>query len=193
MKNLTAVIFLFSLIFMNAHAQDSTSKRLNVGFYGGIKLPEDDIHMSSGPWFGVFINLPTGLGWSLQLEYNFWKANDDGRGSEEAVFVSEFPLLVAYKWDISNVYLQALAGPGIPSSGSTLFGGDRDFLLSFETALKCGLVITKNADGFIQIRKQWAGSPSAGGGSAYSPWLIGMGIQYRLSQQVKLFENKFYS
>jgi len=178
---------------MNAHAQDSTSKRLNVGFYGGIKLLEDDINMSSGPWFGVFINLPTGLGWSLQLEYNFWRANDDWRGSDEAVFVSEFPLLVAHKWDLDNVYIQILFGPGIASSGSTLFGGDKDFLLSFETALNVGLSITKDANGFIQVRKQWAGSPSAGGGSAYGPVLIGVSIQFRLSQQVKLFENKFYS
>jgi hypothetical protein len=192
MKNLTAIIFLCTLIFMNAYAQDSSSKRLGLGLYGGIQLPED-ADLDSGPWFGVTVNMPTGLGWSLQFEYNFWKAIDESRVPDEDVFVSEFPLLVAYRWDISNIYLQALAGLGIASTGSTLFGGDKDFLLSFDAELKAGLVITKNADGFIQIRKQWAGSLSAGGGPSYGTYLIGLGFQYRLSHQAKLFENRFYS
>jgi len=192
MKNLATVILMFTLFLMNAYAQDSSSKRLGFGFYGGIQLPED-VDLDSGPWFGAFVNLPTGLGWSLQLEYNFWKAVDESRVPDEDVYVSEFPFLVAYRIDMSNIYLQVLAGPGIASSGSTLFGGDRDFLLSFNVALKAALVITKNADIFIQVRKQWSGSLSAGGGPSYSPWLIGFGIQYRLSQQTKLFKNKFYT
>ncbi|NWG27470.1 MAG: hypothetical protein HXY48_02925 [Ignavibacteriaceae bacterium] len=180
MKNLILFIFLFSLVFTNGYGQDSTSKRLAFGFYGGIQLPEED-KLDAGPWFGVFVSLPTGLGWSLQLEYNFWKAIDDSRVPDEDVFVSEFPLLVAYKWEISNIYLKALAGPGIASSGSTLFGGDRDFLLSFETALNVGLSITKDANGFIQVRKQWAGSLSAGGGPSYSPYLFCLGFEYRIN------------
>jgi len=175
-------ISLFTIVSMNANAQDSISKRLGFGFYGGIKLPEDDISMSSGPWVGVFINLPTGLGWSLQLEYNFWKSNDDW--ADKTVTLSEFPLLVAHKWDIDNVYIQMLFGPGIAnvSSENTIYGVESDFLLSFDVALKTGLVITKNADGFIQIRKQWTGSPNFGGGlPAYGSWLVGLGIQYSLN------------
>lgn len=173
-------IYLFTMVFMSAYAQDSTSKRLSFGFYGGIQLPED-VDLDSGPWFGAFINLPTGLGWSLQLEYNYWKANDDW--AEKTVTLSEFPLLVAHKWDIENVYIQMLFGPGIAnvSSENTIYGGDSDFSLSFDVALKAGLVITKNADGFIQIRKQWTGSPNFGGGlPAYGSWLVGLGIQYNI-------------
>lgn len=192
MKNLILAIFLFSLVFMNGYAQDSTSKRLGFGFYGGIRLPEED-NLNAGPWFGVTVNMPTGLGWSLQLEYNFWKAIDESREPDEEVIVSEFPLLVAYREDISNIYLQALAGPGIASSGSTLFGGDRDVLVSFDAALKIGLEITKDSDAFIQVRKQWALTLKMDGGDLFEPWLIGLGIQFRLSHQAKLFENKFYS
>lgn len=180
MKKIILIISIGLVFFINSYAQDSTSKRLCFGIYGGIKLPEDDIYIDSGPgpWFGVFINLPTGLGWSLQLEYNFWKANDESREPDEDLFVSEFPLLVGYKWDLDKYYIQTLAGPGIGSSGSTLFGGDRDYIVSFDAALKIGLIITKNSEGFIQVRKQWALSPNF----AYNPWLIGLGIQYRLSQ-----------
>jgi len=180
MKILSIFIFLFTLVFMNGYGQDSTTKRFGFGFYGGIQLP-DDVDLDSGPWFGAFVNLPTGLGWSLQLEYNFWKANDDW--ADRTVTLSEFPLLVAHKWDIDNVYIQMLFGPGIATvlSESTLYGGDPDFSLSFDVALKVGLLITNNADGFIQIRKQWSGSPNfGGGGSAYSTWLIGLGIQYSI-------------
>jgi hypothetical protein len=177
---------------MNAYAQDSSSKRLGLGLYGGIQLPED-ADLDSGPWFGVTVNMPTGLGWSLQFEYNFWKAIDESRVPDEDVFVSEFPLLVAYKWKINNVYLQMLFGPGIASSGSTIFGGDRDVLVSFDAGLKFGLAITGDFDGFLQVRKQWALTLKMDGGDLYEPWLIGIGFQYRLSHQAKLFENKFYS
>jgi hypothetical protein len=179
MKKLSIFIYLFIMVFVSAYAQESSSKRFGFGFYGGIQLP-DDVDLDAGPWFGAFVNLPTGLGWSLQLEYNFWKAVDESRVPDEDVYVSEFPFLVAYRIDMSNIYLQVLAGPGIASSGSTLFGGDRDFLLSFNVALKAALVITKNADIFIQVRKQWSGSLSAGGGPSYSPILIGLGIQYNI-------------
>ena len=192
MKNLILVIFLFSLVFMNGYAQDSTSKRLGFGFYGGIQLPEED-NLDVGHWFGVFINLPTGLGWSLQFEYNFWKAIDESRIPDEEVFVSEFPLLVAYREDISNIYLQALAGPGIASSGSTLFGGDRDVLVSFNAGLKIGLAITRDFDGFIQVRKQWSLTLKMDGGDLYKPWLIGLGVQFRISQKAMLFEQKIYT
>jgi hypothetical protein len=180
MKNIILVIFLFSLVFMNGYAQDTTSKRLGLGLYGGIHLPED-ADLDSGPWFGVTVNMPTGLGWSLQFEYNFWKAIDESRVPDEDVFVSEFPLLVAYRWDISNIYLQALAGPGIASSGSTIFGGDRDVLVSFDAGLKFGLAIIGDFDGFLQVRKQWALTLKMDGGDLYEPWLIGIGFQYRLN------------
>lgn len=180
MKNLILVIFLFSLVVMNGYAQDSTSKRLALGIYGGIQLPGED-KLDSGPWFGVTVNMPTGLGWSLQLEYNFWKAIDESRVPDEEVFVSEFPLLVAYREDISNIYLQVLAGPGIASSGSTLFGGDRDILVSFDAGLKIGLAITRNFDGFLQVRKQWALTLKMDGGDLYEPWLIGIGLQYSIN------------
>jgi hypothetical protein len=176
MKNLILFISLFTIVSMNANAQDSISKRLGFGFYGGIKLPEDDISMSSGPWFGVFVNLPTGSGWSLQLEYNFWKANNNW--ANKTVTVSEVPLLLGYEWDVTNVYIQTQAGLGIGSTGE-----DGDLLFSLDAALKCGLLITKNLNGFIQIRKQWTGSPNfGGGGSAYGPWLIGVGIQFRINK-----------
>lgn len=181
MKNLIIVIFLFSLVLMNGNAQDSSSKQLGFGLYGGIQLPEED-HLDAGPWFGAFVNLPTGLGWSLLFEYSFWKAIDESRVPDENVFVSELPLLVAHKWNIDNGYIQILIGPGIASSGNTLFGGDRDFLLSFDAALKIGLEITKDSDAFIQVRKQWAGSLSAGGGPSYGTYLIGLGFQYNLNQ-----------
>ena len=180
MRNLILFIFLFSLVFMSSYAQDSTSKRLSFGFYGGIQLPEED-KLEAGPWFGVFVSLPTGLGWSLQLEYNFWKAVDETRVPEEDVFVSEFPFLVAYRWEISKIYLKTLAGPGIASSGSALFGGDRDFLLSFDAALKIGLEITKDSDAFIQFRKQWALTLKMDGGDLYEPWLIGVGFKYNIN------------
>jgi hypothetical protein len=180
MKKLSIFIFLFAMFFITAHAQQSSSKRFGFGIYGGIQLP-DDVDLNSGPWFGAFVNLPTGLGWSLQLEYNFWKANDDW--ADRTVTFSEFPLLIAHQWDIDIVYIEILFGPGIATvlSENALYEGDPDFSLSFDIAIKSGLVITKKADVFIQIRKQWSGSPNfGGGGSAYSNWLIGLGIQYSI-------------
>jgi hypothetical protein len=164
----------------SSFAQDSNSKRLAFGIYGGVQIPGyvDDTYLDVGPWFGLSVNIPTGLGWCIQFEYNFWKSTNTDAEPDEDLFVSEFPLLVGYKWDLDKYYIQTLAGPGIGSSGSTLFGGDRDYIVSFDAALKIGLIITKNSEGFIQVRKQWALSPNF----AYNPWLIGLGIQYRLSQ-----------
>jgi hypothetical protein len=183
MKNLLIFIYLFTMVFMSAYAQDSSPKRLGFGLYGGIQLPEE-YNLDSGPWFGVFVNLPTGLGWSLQFEYNFWKAIDESRVPDEDVFVSEFPLLVAYKWEISNAYLQMLFGPGIASSGSTILGGDRDVLVSFDAGLKIGLAITRDFDGFIQVRKQWTLTLKMDGGDLYEPYLIGIGIQFKLNHEI---------
>ncbi|GIK60855.1 MAG: outer membrane beta-barrel protein [Ignavibacteriota bacterium] len=174
-------IYLLTMVFITAYAQESSSKRLGFGIYGGIQLP-DDVNLDTGPWFGAFVNFPTGLGWSLQLEYNLWKSNENG--ADKTVTLSEFPLLVAHKWDIDNVYIQLLFGPGIAnvSSENSIYGENSDFSLSFDVALKVGLVITKNADGFIQLRKQLTGSPNFGGGlPAYSSWLVGLGIQYSLN------------
>jgi hypothetical protein len=174
------IIISFGLVFMiSSFAQDSNSKRLALGFYGGIQIPGyGDTHLDAGPWFGIFGNLPTGLGWSVQLEYNFWKSVNNARQGED-IFVTEWSFLVGYKWSFEKYYLQTLFGPGIASSGSSLFGGDKDLLISFDVTLKCGLEITKDSNGFIQVRKQWA---AGGGGSAYNPWLIGLGIQYRLGK-----------
>jgi hypothetical protein len=169
----------------SSFAQDSNSRRLAIGWYGGIQIPGygDDTKLDVGPWFGITANIPTGLGWCIQFEYNFWKSVNNSREPDEDLFVSEFPLLVGYKWDIDKYYVQTLFGPGIASSGNALFGGDRDFLVSFNVALKFGLEITNDADGFIQVRKQWSGSLNVGGGGgAYNPWLVGLGIQYRLSK-----------
>jgi len=183
MNKILLIVLVCTGFVVTSFAQDSNPKRLALGFYGGIQIPGySDTHLDAGPWFGIFGNLPTGLDWSVQLEYNFWKSNNNSRQSED-IFVTEWSFLVAYKWNLENVYLQTLFGPGIASSGSSLFGGDRDLLISFDVTLKCGLEITKDSNGFIQVRKQWAGSFNAGGGgSAYNPWLIGLGIQYRLGK-----------
>ena len=183
MKNLLTIVFISLTFIISSLAQDSASKRLALGIYGGVQVPGyGDKHLDVGPWFGLSVNIPTGLGWCIQFEYNFWKSINNSREPDEVFFVSEFPLLVGYKWDFNKYYLQALFGPGIASSGNALFGGDRDFLVSFNVALKFGLEITNDAEGFIQVRKQWSGSLNfGGGGGAYNPWLIGLGIQYRIS------------
>lgn len=183
--NKILLIVLIGLVFViSSFAQDSNSKGLAIGWYGGIQIPGygDYPKLDAGPWFGITANIPTGLGWCIQFEYNFWKSVNNSREPDEDLFVSEFPLLVGYKWDIDKYYVQTFFGPGIASSGNALFGGDRDFLVSIIVALKLGLEITNDADGFIQVRKQWSGSLNfGGGGGAYNPWLVGLGIQYRFN------------
>jgi hypothetical protein len=183
MKNLLTIVFISLTFIISSLAQDSISKRLALGIYGGVQIPGyGDKHLDVGPWFGLSVNIPTGLGWCVQFEYNFWKSTNNYREPDEDLFVSEFPLLVGYKWDFDKYYFQILTGPGIGSLGNTLFGGDRDTFISFDATLKLGLLITNDADGFIQVRKQWLGFPKfGGGGSAYNPWLVGLGIQYRLN------------
>ncbi len=158
-----------------------TSKGIIIGIWGGIKLPENDPKTNSGPWGGVYVNMPTGLEWSLQLEYNVWRTIKVNRTPEMVVYSPAWNLLIAHKWLFNNTYLKPLIGPGIVSSGESWFGGDRDFLVSFNLAINIGLVLSNEIDGFLQIRKQWAGSLSAGGGASYTPWLIGLGLQIKLN------------
>jgi len=184
MKNLLTIVFISLAFIISSLAQDSSSKRLALGIYGGVQVPGyGDEHLDVGPWFGLSVNIPTGLGWCIQFEYNFWKSVNNSRVPDVDLFVSEFPLLIGYKWDIDKYSVQTLFGPGIASSGIALFGGDRDFLISFNVELKFGLEITNDADGFILVRKQWSGSLNfGGGGGAYNPWLVGLGLQYRLGK-----------
>lgn len=42
-------IYLLTMVFITAYAQESSSKRLGFGIYGGIQLP-DDVNLDTGPW-----------------------------------------------------------------------------------------------------------------------------------------------
>lgn len=158
-----------------------TSKGIIIGVWGGIKLPENNPKTNTGTWGGVYVNMPTGLGWSLQLEYNVWRTILVNRTPEMVVYSPSWNFLIAHKWFFNNTYLKPLIGLGIVSSGESWFGGDRDFLVAFNLAINIGLVLSNEIDGFLQIRKQWAGSLSAGGGASYTPWLIGLGLQIKLN------------
>ena len=157
------------------------SKGIIVGIWGGVKLPENNPKTNSGPWGGVFVNMHTGLGWSLQLEYNVWRTILVNRTPEMVAYSPGWNFLIAHEWFFNNAYLKPLIGTGIVSSGESWFGGDRDFLVSFNLAINIGLILSNEIDGFLQIRKQWAGSLSAGGGASYTPWLIGFGLQLKLN------------
>lgn len=183
MTKLLTVVFISFTLVIGSSAQESNPKRFALGIYGGIQIPGGGEHpkLSTGPWIGITANIATGLGWCIQFEYNFWKATNKSREPDEDLYVSEFPILFGYKWDFDKYYLQTLAGLGMGSSGNTLFGDDKDILVSFEVALKFGLVITKDADVFVQVRKQWSASPGYGGeGSAFTPWFVGLGYQIKL-------------
>jgi hypothetical protein len=119
--------------------------------------------------------MPTGKGWSLQLEYNIWVAELDLR---EDIYAPEWVLLVAYKWNIKWSYIRMLGGFGGISSGEAWFGGNRDFMYSFNLALNVGYNFSKHLSGFLQIRHQWAGDFGSGRGITITPWLFGMGIEF---------------
>jgi hypothetical protein len=180
MKKLLMFFSLILSFYASSYTQQCPSEQLSLGIFGGIKLPEEENNIDSGPWLGININIPTGLGWSIQPEYNFWKTNYDSRIVGKDLFLSEWSLLVSYKMYMDVFFIQALAGPGIVSSGNTWFGGDRDFLVSFNATLKTGFKIMNETDVFLLLKKQWSGSLSTGGGPSYSPYLIGLGFQYRI-------------
>lgn len=46
-------IYLLTMVFITAYAQESSSKRLGFGIYGGIQLP-DDVNLDTGPWAWCF-------------------------------------------------------------------------------------------------------------------------------------------
>lgn len=71
-----------------------------------------------------------------------------------------------------------LGGIGGISSGESWFGGDRDFLFSFNIALNVGFNFSKHISGFLQIRHQRAAELNAGGGIAFTPWLLGVGFEF---------------
>jgi len=150
------------------------SKGIIIGIRGGIKLPEEIPKIDSGPWFGLYINMPTGSGWSLQLEHNVWKVSLL-RAVQKQIFFTEWAFLVAYNKYFNNIYLQLLLGPGILTSGESWIGGDRDFLFSFNVATSIGIAVSERLECYIQIRNQRAG----GSERSYTPWLIGLGLQFR--------------
>ncbi|MCH7516701.1 MAG: hypothetical protein IIB08_06200 [Bacteroidetes bacterium] len=149
-------------------------KGLIIGIRGGVKLPEERI--GTGPWGGLYFNMPTGKGWSLQLEYNIWVAERDLR---EDLYTPEWTMLVAYKWNIKSIYIRMLGGIGGISSSDSWFGNKRDFLFSFNIALNVGFNFSQHISGFLQLRHQRAAEFSLGhGGIAFIPWLLGMGFEF---------------
>ena len=181
-KYLFFLAILFSSILyaqdVNTDSPDSSlSKKilrgLIIGIRGGVKLPEERI--DTGPWGGLYVNMPTGKGWSLQLEYNIWVAERDSRAD---IYAPEWTMLVAYKLNFNNTYFRMLWGIGGISSGETWFGGNRDFLFSFNIALNVGFNFSKHISGFLQIRHQRAAELNAGGGIAFTPWLLGVGFEF---------------
>ena len=179
-------LFFFAILFSSIlYAQDvntdsqgsSQSKKilkdLIVGIRGGVKLPEERI--GAGPWGGLYFNMPTGKGWSLQLEYNIWVAEQDLRAD---LYTPEWTMLVAYKLNFKNAYIRMLWGIGGISSGESWFGGNRDFLFSFNIALNVGFNFSKYISGFLQLRHQRAAEFNVGGGVTFVPWLLGMGFEF---------------
>ena len=137
-------LFLFALLYSSIlYAQEvnsdspgsSQSKKilrgLIVGIRCGVKLPEK--RTGAGPWGGLYVNMPTGKGWSLQLEYNIWVAERDLRAD---MYAPEWTMLVAYKLNFKTTYIRMLCGIGGISSGESWFGSNRDFLLVKESYQK---------------------------------------------------------
>ncbi|MCH8032966.1 MAG: hypothetical protein IH950_04280 [Bacteroidetes bacterium] len=179
-------LFFLAILFSSIlYAQDvntdspgsSPSKKilrgLIIGIRGGVKLPEERI--DAGPWGGLYVNMPTGKGWSLQLEYNIWVAERDSRAD---IYAPEWTMLVAYKLNVKNTYFRMLWGIGGISSGETWFGGNRDFLFSFNIALNVGFNFSKHISGFLQLRHQRAAEFNVGGGITFVPWLLGVGFEF---------------
>jgi len=179
-------LFLFALLYSSIlYAQEvnsdspgsSQSKKilggLIIGIRGGVKLPEE--RTGAGPWGGLYVNMPTGRGWSLQLEYNIWVAERDSRAD---IYAPEWTMLVAYKLNFKNAYFRMLWGIGGISSGETWFGGNRDFLFSFNIALNVGFNFSKHINGFLQLRHQRTAEFNVGGGITFTPWLLGVGFEF---------------
>jgi len=179
-------LFFFALLFSSIlYAQEVNNvppvysksnnilKGLIIGIRGGVKLPED--RTNAGPWAGLYVNMPTGKGWSLQLEYNIWVAERDLRAD---LYAPEWTMLVAYKLNFKRAYIRMLWGIGGISSGNSWFGGNRDFLFSFNIALNVGFNFSNHLSGFLQIRHQRAAEFNVGGGIAFTPWLLGMGFEF---------------
>ena len=179
-------LFLFALLYSSIlYAQEVNSvspgsnkskkilRGLIIGIRGCIKLPDERI--DAGPWGGFYINMPTGKGWSLQLEYNIWVAERDLRAD---LYAPEWALLAAYKLNFKTTYIRMLWGIGGISSGETWFGGNRDFLFSFNIALNVGFNFSKHISGFLQIRHQRAAEFNVGGGITFVPWLLGVGFEF---------------
>ena len=150
-------------------------KGLIIGIRGGVKLPEERI--DAGPWGGLYFNMPTGKGWSLQLEYNIWVAERDLRAD---LFAPEWIMLVTYKWNINSTYIRMLGGIGGISAGNSWFGSNRDFMFSFNIAFNVGFNFSQQISGFLQLRHQRAAEFDAGGGIVFTPWLLGMGFEFDL-------------
>ena len=160
---------------LNSKINTQKDKTIILGIRGGIKFSEaSPFRTDSGPWGGLYVNMPTGLGWSLQLEYNVWKLSTL-RAARKQIFFIEWTFVVAYNKYFNNIYLQLLLGPGILSTGESWIGGDRDVLLSFNFAASIGIAVSKRLDCYIQIRNQRAG----GSERSYTPWLLGLGLQFR--------------
>lgn len=179
-------LFFFALLIgCNLNAQEVNNVRpvssksnkilkgLIIGIRGGVKLPEEKI--GAGPWGGLYVNMPTGKGWSLQLEYNIWVAEQDLRAD---LYAPEWTMLVAYKLNFKKVYIRMLSGIGGISSGESWFGGNRDFLFAFNIALNVGFNFSKHISGFLQLRHQRAAEFNVGGGVTFVPWLLGLGFEF---------------
>ena len=163
---------------VNSKINTNTDKMIIFGIRGAIKLSDaSHTKTDSGPWGGLYVNMPTGLGWSLQLEYNVWNASL--HRTNDKIFSTEWAFLVTYNKYFNNIYLQLLVGPGIFSSGESWIGGNRDLLFSFNFAASIGIAVSKHLESFLQFRQQWAASLEVGGGRVFLPFLIGVGIQFR--------------
>ncbi len=164
------------------HAREGVKSRVTLRV-GTKTADEKSAGATSGWTAGITLDAPFSDHWGVQFEFNYWRARD--KQTQNDLGLRELGVLVDYGTDLKPLRVSFSLGVGIADEGV----GNRAFVLGLFTGSplltanalsNVGYKMNESLWLIFQIRKQFAGSVSPGGGNSYAPWLFETGIQFHL-------------
>jgi len=162
----------------------NSDELFSVGFFSGVRFGEYSPEVDAGWTVGADLAVPTGKGWSIKLQNNFWFANghEDYSKYKEYYYQSgkltayNLALKVSYKIEFNDLFIQLSTGPGYVYLSNDRYNSSHPDYISLELSTIFGAEISKNIEAFIECRKQYV---TFYYGINYDPWLMGAGFNYK--------------
>lgn len=189
------IIIAVCLFQITMFGQNNNTERAGIILYSGLKFPEssDFDKTGFGFWAGLALDVPLGLNWSIEPDFNYWKAQLKNRTivpgfnywktqfinppREENIHIIGISLLIAHTFKLRDFSLRFAIGPGLGNE-SNPFGKNAVTIVLFSFEISSIINLSNQISLVPKIRYQTLGALNVHRGNAYNPFLIGVGLQY---------------